>query len=78
MFSRTLQKTWENTCDGVIVKGLHQRLFITCEIYEIVQNSFFLEQLPTNVSVSRVGLAQLYKNIKYLTLLTKQICTPCK
>ena len=51
---------------------------ISCEIYEIFQSSFFLEQLSVNVSFSRVGLAQPYQNFKYLILLTKQICTSYK
>ena len=85
MFSRTLQKTWGNASDGILRKAqaatYRERTYskvISCEIYETFQNSFFLEQLPTSVSVSRVGLAQPYQNIKYLILLTKQICTPCK
>ena len=85
MFSRTLQKTWENTCDGVPRKAQaatyrerSSSKVISCEIYEIFQSSFFLEQLSVNVSFSRVGLAQPYQNFKYLVLLTKQICTSYK
>ena len=85
MFSRTLQKTWENTCDGILPKAQavtycerSSSKVISCEIYEIFQNSFFLEQLLTNVSVSRVDLAQPYQNSKFLILVTKQMYTPYK
>ena len=48
MFSRTLQKTWENTCDGVPRKAQaatyrerSSSKVISCEIYEIFQSSLF-------------------------------------
>ena len=49
--------------------------FLSCEICEIFQNSFFLEQLSANISVSEVGLAQPYQSNKFCTWLTKQINT---
>ena len=49
--------------------------FLSCEICEIFQNRFFLEQLSANVSVSGVGPAQPYQSNKDLIWLTKQINT---
>ena len=46
---------------------------LSCEIWEIFQNSFLLEQLSPNVFVSGVGHAQLYQSKKYLIWVIKQI-----
>ena len=48
---------------------------LSCRVCEIFQNSFFLEQLSANVSVSGVGAAQPYQSNKYLIWLNKQINT---
>ena len=40
--------------------------FLSCEIFQIFQNSFLLEQLSSNISVSGVGPAQPYQSNKYL------------
>ena len=58
----------------VFKKGLHQSLF-PCEICEIFHNSFLLEQLSANVSVSRGGSAHPYQSNKYLIWLTEQMNT---
>ena len=49
--------------------------FLSCEICQIFQNSFLLEQLSSNISVSGVAPAQPYQSNKYLIWLTKQINT---
>ena len=73
----------ENTCIEVLYKktevaSIHETTsskFFSCKICEIFQNSFFLEQHSTNVSVSGVGPAQPYQSNKYLIWLTNQINT---
>ena len=69
----------ENTCNGVLLKkaeaaNIQERIsskFLSCKICEIFQNSFLLEQLSMNVSVSGVGPAQPYQSNKYLIWITK-------
>ena len=74
----------ENTCIGILLKkktevaSIHEATsskFLSCKICEIFHNSFFLEQLSANVSVSGVGPVQSYQSNKYLIWLTKQINT---
>ena len=48
---------------------------LSCRVCKIFQNSFFLEQLSVNVSISGVGAAQPYQRNKYLIYLNKQINT---
>ena len=83
-FTNVLQnfaKVIKNICNSVLRRKRQAASYqertsskvLSCKIWEIFQNSFLLEQLLTNVFVSGVGLAQLYKSKKYLIWVIKQI-----
>ena len=80
----------ENTCIGVVhkktevasIRETTSSKFLSCKICEIFQNSFFLEQLPANVSALGVcpveaGIHIFLEYFQFLQGITLQCICKC-